>query len=511
MPAKIAIEQLLCYGVHTGLIKPIDKIYCRNILLDILDIPSPIKDFDENNYIPPQKPYEILDVLVAYAQEKNIISKSQTEKDLFDTRIMDVITPMPSAVLQKYSELKSTKSIKAATNWYYAFSKSTNYIRQERIEKNLIWQYSHEKYGTIDITINLSKPEKDPAEIAKLKYIKSVDYPACLLCAENVGYAGRLDHPARHTHRIIPITLNNESWFYQYSPYIYFNEHIIALRGEHIPMLINRDTFIRLLEFTKQIPHYFLGSNAGLPIVGGSILCHDHYQGGGYDMPMAQAKIYSEFAHEKFSDVKAGLINWPMTCIRLQCKDIDTLADAANMVLENWRKYSDEKRFIFSHTIDERHNTITPIARNRGDFYEMDLVLRNNITTEQLPMGVYHPHPHLHHIKKENIGLIEVMGVFILPGRLKKELDLVEKLLTGKDIEPDDYNNIQKHSSWIDSMKSKYVLPLDDNSAHSLIQNEIGKICIEVIECAGVFKDTDDGRCGAIEFMQSCGFASIKK
>ena len=302
--------------------------------------------------------------MLDYAISENIISDSQTEKDLFDTRIMDAITPMPSTVLAKYNEIKESKGIKEATDWYYQFSKSTNYIRQERIDKNIIWHYDHEKYGKIDITINLSKPEKDPKEIAKLKYAKKVGYPACLLCAENMGYAGRLDHPARQTHRILPLTLNNEQWYYQYSPYIYFNEHIIALRGEHVPMDINRNTFVRLLEFTCNIPHYFLGSNAGLPIVGGSILSHDHYQGGGYEMPMAKAKIYKEFKNEKFPQVKAGLVNWPMTCIRLQCEDLYTLADAAEYVLNTWQEYTDEDRFILAYTDGEMHNAITPIARN---------------------------------------------------------------------------------------------------------------------------------------------------
>lgn len=506
-PAKTAIEQLLCYGVKKGLIAPIDKIYCRNILLDILKIDSPADDFDSENYTAPDIPHEILEILLEHAVKESLIEDSITEKDLFDTRLMDALTPMPSAVLSHYNKLIKEQNIKAATDWYYDFSKSTNYIRQERIAKNIIWQHTHDKYGTIDITINLSKPEKDPKEIAKLKYLKSTGYPACLLCAENMGYAGHLNHPARQTHRILPLTLNNEQWYYQYSPYIYFNEHLIALRGEHVPMDINRNTFVRLLEFTKEIPHYFLGSNAGLPIVGGSILSHDHYQGGGYEMPMAKSSVYKSLKCDKFPSVSAGLVNWPMTCIRLGCDNLSTLADAAEYILESWQEYSDEKRFIYAYTNDEMHNAITPIARNRGDYYEMDLVLRNNITTDDLPMGVYHPHPHLHHIKKENIGLIEVMGVFILPGRLKHELDLVKDILTGNDITVNNHPELEKHMHWVKKMQNENALPLTDSAADDLIKDEIGKICMEVLECAAVFKDTEDGRQGALDFMKSCGFA----
>ena len=504
--AKIAIEQLLCYGVKEELIQPIDKIYSRNILLDILNISSPAKDFDVDNYVPPQMPHKILDALTEYAAQEGIISDSLTEKDLLDTRIMNAITPFPSTILEKYNQIKKDDGVKAATDWYYEFSKATNYIRQERIDKNIIWHYSSEEYGTIDVTINLSKPEKDPKEIAKLKHAKTSDYPSCMLCAENMGYAGRLNHPARQTHRILPITLNDEEWYFQYSPYIYFNEHIIALRGEHVPMDVNKSTFVRLLEFTKYIPHYFLGSNAGLPIVGGSILSHDHYQGGGYEMPMAKAQIYKEYSHEDFSKVKVGLVKWPMTCIRLQCSDIDILSDAAEYIFNTWQEYSDEKRFVYAYTDGEMHNAVTPIARNRGDYFEIDLVLRNNITTKDLPMGVYHPHPHLHHIKKENIGLIEVMGVFILPGRLKSELDLVKRILMGETIDENKNPEIQKHMHWVEQMKKDNSIPLDEKSADELIENEIGRICFEVIDCAAVFKDTDDGREGVFRFMESAGF-----
>lgn len=505
--AKTAIEQLLCYGVNEELIKPIDKIYSRNILLDVLNIQTPANDFDEDDFAAPAIPCKILDVLASYAVHENIINDSQTEKDLFDTRLMDAITPLPSTVLAKYNNIKQNKSVKSATDWFYKFSKSTNYIRQERIAKNIIWEHHHPKYGDIDITINLSKPEKDPKEIARLKYIKSSGYPSCLLCKETMGYAGRLNHPARQTHRILPLTLNEEQWYYQYSPYIYFNEHIIALRGEHVPMLINRDTFVRLLEFTRTIPHYFLGSNAGLPIVGGSILSHDHYQGGGYEMPMAKAPVYKEFKSEKYPQITAGIVNWPMTCLRLECEDIYMLADAAQYVLESWEKYTDEARFVLAQTDGENHNAITPIARNRGNHYEMDLVLRNNITTEDLPMGVYHPHPHLHHIKRENIGLIEVMGVFVLPGRLKLELDLVKRLLMGEDINIKDHPEIEKHMDWTRKMKDANNLPMDEKAANDLMQEEIGKICLEVLGCSAVFKDTHDGRLGVQRFMESCGFA----
>lgn len=509
LKAKTAIEQLLCYGIKSGLIQPIDKIYSRNILLDILKIESPDEDFSCHDSSSFDMPYEILDVLTEYAVSRNIINNTQTERDLFDTKLMDAITPLPSTVLNKYNDIKKNENTKAATDWYYSFSKATNYIRQERIKKNIIWHNTHEKYGTIDITINLSKPEKDPKEIAKLKYMKSSSYPKCLLCKENAGYAGRLNHPARQTHRILPVTLNNEHWYYQYSPYIYFNEHIIALRGEHVPMLINRDTFVRLLEFTREIPHYFLGSNAGLPIVGGSILSHDHYQGGGYEMPMAKAPIYKKFKSEKHPQVDAGFVQWPMTCIRLQCKDLYSLANAAEYILNGWEKYSDEDRFIYANTNGEDHNAITPIARNIGDYYEIDLVLRNNITTEELPMGVYHPHPHLHHIKKENIGLIEVMGVFVLPGRLKHELDLVKRSLMGESINSQEYPEVEIHLDWVASMKKSVNTPLSEDDANALIQQEMGRICFEVIDCAAVFKDTEDGRLGFTKFMESMDFTLI--
>ncbi len=506
-PEKTAVEQLLCYGVKKGLIEKIDKIYCRNILMNILKINIPADDFDSEKYAAPDMPHKILEVLLKYAADKKIIEDTQTQKDWFDTRLMDAITPMPSWVLAHYNKLIKEQNIKAATSWYYNFSKSTNYIRQERINKNIIWHYDNEKYETLDITINLSKPEKDPKEIAKLKHMKSTGYPSCLLCAENMGYSGNLNHPARQNHRILPLTLNNEQWYYQYSPYIYFNEHVIALRGEHVPMDINRSTFVRLLEFTREIPHYFMGSNAGLPIVGGSILSHDHYQGGGYEMPMAKANIYKSFKWDKFPDVGAGLVNWPMTCIRLQCADLYTLADAAEYVLESWQEYSDEERFVLAYSDGEMHNAITPIARNRGDYFEIDLVLRNNITTQDLPMGVYHPHPHLHHIKKENIGLIEVMGVFILPGRLKHELDLVKSILTGKDINIEEYPELEKHMHWVEKMQKEHSMPLSESTADDLLRKEIGKICLEVLDCAAVFKDTEDGRQGTLDFMKNCGFA----
>lgn len=509
LQATKAIEHLLCYGVKKGLIEQFDKIYSRNLLLDMLNIESPYDNFSFQDYIAPDMPYKILDVLSEYAVSQSIINNTQTEKDLFDTKLMNAITPLPSTVLKKYNNIKQNQSLKAATDWYYNFSKSTNYIRKERIDKNIIWHNTHAKYGTIDITINLSKPEKDPKEIAKLKTMKSSSYPKCLLCKENMGYSGRLNHPARQTHRILPVTLNNEQWYFQYSPYIYFVEHTIVLRGEHVPMLINKDTFVRLLEFTREIPHYFLGSNAGLPIVGGSILNHDHYQGGGYEMPMAKAPIYRHFKTKKYPKVNAGLVTWPMTCIRLQCKDLHTLADVAQHISNSWENYNDEQRFILANTDGENHNALSPIARNRGDYYEIDLVLRNNITTEKLPMGVYHPHPHLHHIKKENIGLIEVMGVFILPGRLKHELDLVKRSLMGEDINVTKYPEAEKHLDWIAAMKQSVNIPLNEDAADELIKQEMGRICFEVIDCAAVFKDTEDGRLGFTQFMESMDFTVI--
>ncbi|MBR3081997.1 MAG: UDP-glucose--hexose-1-phosphate uridylyltransferase, partial [Clostridiales bacterium] len=416
-------------------------------------------------------------------------SDTNASKDLFDTKIMGIITPPPSVVINTFNNLR-LKSPKLATAWYYNFSKVTNYIRTDRIAKDVKW-VSPTEFGDIDITINLSKPEKDPRDIAAAGKAKSTSYPKCLLCPENEGYAGTLTHPARQNHRIIPITLDGDQYYLQYSPYVYYNEHCIILNKEHIPMVINRSTFKKLLSFVEQFPHYTAGSNADIPIVGGSILSHDHFQGGCYTFPMARAGYRTTFKVPGYEDLTAGIINWPMSVIRLQGADIERITDCADMILGKWKNYTDEAAFIFSETDGVPHNAITPIARmNKDGVFELDLVLRNNITTEEHPMGVYHPHAEYHHIKKENIGLIEVMGLAVLPARLKKEMaSLSDAILNGSDIRSDE--TISKHADWVDSWKDAYDLSSSEKINEAL-QIETGKTFAKILGCAGVYKNDSD-------------------
>ena len=490
MTEKISrlIDELINYGVKTGLTDKEDIIYTRNRLLEFFDEQEYIEASD--NVKEERQLSVILEDMLSLLYEKKIMPEDTiTYKDLYDTKLMGILTPAPSVVRRKFAD-ELAKSPKEATDFYYDFSKATNYIRVDRIKKDEKWK-SETEFGELDITINLSKPEKDPRDIAKAGQAKKSGYPSCLLCTENEGYAGHFSHPARQNHRIIPITLGGEKYNLQYSPYVYYNEHCIIFNDKHIPMKIDRDTFAKLLDFVNQFPHYTAGSNADLPIVGGSILSHDHFQGGCYEFPMVRAPYEKEFIVPGFEDVHAGIINWPLSTIRVQSKDRGRLVELADHILAKWRGYTDEEAFIFAKT-DAPHNTITPIARMRGELFELDLVLRNNITTEEHPMGEYHPHPQYHHIKKENIGLIEVMGLAVLPARLKKEMARLEELmLEGADLSMDE--SIASHVNWAMKIKEKYDI-IDKSNIHRIIQDEIGKVFAKVLECAGVFKCTEEGR-----------------
>lgn len=488
------ISELVSYGMLNGLITEDDKVYVINRLLELFDK----KDFvwsDEQ-----VRPIHlILEDMMNYAIEQGIMEDDTiTTKDLFDTKIMGLITPMPSQVREKFQRLYS-ESPKLATDYYYKFSQDTNYIRRDRIEKDEKWTTDTE-YGQIDITINLSKPEKDPRDIAKAATAKKNEYPKCLLCEENEGYAGHISHPARQNHRIIPVKLADRDYYFQYSPYVYYNEHCIVFNKEHTPMKIDKAAFVKLLDFVKQFPHYVVGSNADLPIVGGSILSHDHFQGGSYTFAMAKAPYEYMFQVKGYEDVTSGIVKWPMSVIRLQSKKPERIVELSDYILNAWRNYTDEDAFIFSETDGEPHNTITPIARMNGDLYEMDLVLRNNITTEEKPWGVYHPEEKLHHIKKENIGLIEVMGLAVLPARLKKEmLTLGEAIVEGKDIRT--MEEIEKHADWVDEWRNHYNITKEN--VNQILKDEIAKVFVKVLECAGVYKRTEEGQNAFRKFIST--------
>lgn len=488
------ISELVSYGMLNGLITEDDKVYVINRLLELFDK----KDFvwsDEQ-----VRPIHlILEDMMNYAIEQGIMEDDTiTTKDLFDTKIIGLITPMPSQVREKFQRLYS-ESPKLATDYYYKFSQDTNYIRRDRIEKDEKWTTDTE-YGQIDITINLSKPEKDPRDIAKAATAKKNEYPKCLLCEENEGYAGHISHPARQNHRIIPVKLADRDYYFQYSPYVYYNEHCIVFNKEHTPMKIDKAAFVKLLDFVKQFPHYIVGSNADLPIVGGSILSHDHFQGGSYTFAMAKAPYEYMFQVKGYEDVTSGIVKWPMSVIRLQSKKPERIVELSDYILNAWRNYTDEDAFIFSETDGEPHNTITPIARMNGDLYEMDLVLRNNITTEEKPWGVYHPEEKLHHIKKENIGLIEVMGLAVLPARLKKEmLTLGEAIVEGKDIRT--MEEIEKHADWVDEWRNHYNITKEN--VNQILKDEIAKVFVKVLECAGVYKRTEEGQNAFRKFIST--------
>lgn len=487
------ISELVKYGIERGLVDTEDKIYVINSLLEL---------FGLNDFVWSEEQVRPLNCILAdmttYAVEKGIIEEDTiTNRDLFDTKIMGLLTPMPSFVRDKFKK-KYAESPKSATDFYYQFSRDTNYIRTDRIAKDEKWQADTE-YGVIDITINLSKPEKDPRDIAKAASRTGNAYPQCLLCEENEGYAGNVSHPARQNHRIIPLTLGGESYYMQYSPYVYYNEHCIVFNKEHIPMKIDKNVFVKLLDFISLFPHYTIGSNADLPIVGGSILSHDHFQGGAYTFAMANAPFDYLFEVSGFDDVTAGIIKWPMSVIRLQSTNKNSIAELSEHILESWRNYSDKEAFLFAETDGVPHNTITPIARKRGDLFEMDLVLRNNITTEEKPWGVYHPDEKLHHIKKENIGLIEVMGLAVLPARLKKEMDvLAETILKNQDIRR--VESISKHADWVDEWREKYDITREN--IKEVLHREIANRFVEVLECAGVFKRTHKGMAQFKRFLE---------
>ena len=442
---------------------------------------------------------DILAGMLEYACEKGLLpDDSIVYRDLFDTKIMGLLMPRPSEVIGQFWKIYKEESPQAATDYYYKLSQDADYIRRYRIAKDVKW-VTATPYGDLDITINLSKPEKDPKTIAAAKNAKQSGYPKCLLCKENEGYAGRVNHPARQNHRIIPVTINGSNWGFQYSPYVYYNEHCIVFNSEHVPMKIEHATFCKLFDFVKQFPHYFVGSNADLPIVGGSILSHDHFQGGRYEFAMAKAPLESRFTVKDFPDVEAGIVKWPMSVIRLSGTDTERIIALADRILNAWRGYTDEAAFIYAETDGEPHNTITPIARKRGERYELDLVLRNNITTEEHPLGVYHPHAKLHHIKKENIGLIEVMGLAVLPARLKGEIaELKKAILNGEDLRANE--SLAKHADWVDEFKTGYE-KIDASNIDRIIEDEIGKVFMQVLEDAGVYKCTPEGRAAFERFL----------
>lgn len=490
------IKKLVEYGVQTGLTPECERSYATNLLLS---------EFQEDNYEDSDIDTshlcleEILAALIDEGVKRGLVNDSPVYRDLFDTRLMNCLMPRPAQVQEKFWSLYQD-SPKTATDYYYKLSQDSDYIRRYRIVKDQKWTVSS-PYGEIDITINLSKPEKDPKAIAAARNAKASSYPKCLLCAENEGYAGRVNHPARENHRIIPLTIDGSPWGFQYSPYVYYNEHCIVFNCCHTPMKINRSTFAKLFDFVTLFPHYFLGSNADLPIVGGSILSHDHFQGGHYTFAMEKAPIEQTVTIPGYEDVEAGIVKWPLSVLRIRGKDRERLIDLADHVLKTWRGYTDETAFIFAETEGEPHNTITPIARKKGDLYELDLTLRNNLTTDEYPLGVYHPHEEYHHIKKENIGLIEVMGLAVLPARLKEELELLaEYILEGKDIES--CESIAKHARWVKEFLPKYT-DINGENISRILQEEVGIVFTHVLEDAGVYKCTPEGREAFLRFIHT--------
>ena len=489
------IAALAEYGLKTGLITADDRIFAVNSILAALDL----DDYEEPENIPHMELEEILKGLLDFACSKNIIPDSIAYRDLFDTKLMACLTPRPSEVIAKFKADYAVSPVTATDN-YYKLSRDTDYIRRYRIAKDIKWKTETE-YGELDITINLSKPEKDPKAIAAAKNAKQSGYPKCLLCPENVGYAGRLNHPARQNHRIIPVDICGEPWGFQYSPYVYYNEHCILFNTKHTPMVIDKKAFEKLFDFVSKFPHYFIGSNADLPIVGGSILSHEHFQGGNYTFAMAKANIEKEYKIKGFEDVTVGRVKWPMSVIRLRSADTGRLVELADNILTKWRGYTDEAAFIFAETDGEPHNTITPIARKNGDMYELDLVLRNNITTEEHPLGVYHPHAELHHIKKENIGLIEVMGLAVLPARLKNEMQQLADVLVTKGVSAVRSDPVlEKHADWAEDFCSRRNVNADN--VHEVIRDEIGKVFAKVLEHAGVYKRTPEGEAAFDRFVE---------
>ena len=491
MNVNVYISALIQYGLNKGLFDPCDKAFMINGILEALKLDS---------YEPAETRTmsleEILQGLLEDAVARGVCADDITSRDLFDTKLMGILTPPPREVRSKFAALYE-KSPEEATEWYYRFSQDTDYIRRYRVQKDMRWKTATE-YGNLDITINLSKPEKDPKAIAAAKAAPQSDYPKCLLCPENEGYAGRMNHPARQNHRIIPMELAGENWNLQYSPYVYYTEHCIVFNSQHTPMVINKATIEKLLDFVTKFPHYFIGSNADLPIVGGSILTHEHFQGGHFSFPMERAPIERKISFKGYEDVTAGIVKWPMSVIRLTCPDKDRLCDLATKILLKWRIYTDKAAFILAKSGGEPHNTITPIARRRGEAYELDLVLRNNITTEEHPLGVYHPHAELHHIKKENIGLIEVMGLAVLPARLKQELAAIEEaILCGTPLT----GELAKHEAWVNELLQKQTFTPDNTAC--ILKMEVGKVFAQVLEHAGVYKRTSEGAAAFDRFIDA--------
>ena len=489
-----ALLGLLNYAEEKGLIEACDRTYCLNRLLQILRLDAP-----EGGDTAMQAPLPVLlQELIDSAVRRGVIEEGVVAADLFDSLLMDALTPYPHEVRRRFAE-KFAESPQAATDWFYALSCDTNYIRRDRIARDRRWVFQG-PYGELDITINLSKPEKDPRAIAAAKLLPQTAYPKCQLCAENEGYAGRVNHPGRSNHRLIPLTIAGENWFFQYSPYVYYNEHCIVFNSRHTPMKIDGAAFRKLFSFVGQFPHYFVGSNADLPIVGGSILSHDHFQGGHYEFAMERAEVEEWWQFKDFPEVRAGIVRWPMSVLRLRGADPEKVINLAERVLNRWRGYSDPSVFVFAETDGEPHNTVTPIARRRGEDYELDLVLRNNITTEEFPLGVYHPHQELHHIKKENIGLIEVMGLAVLPSRLLRELDaLKDTMLEGRDLRADALT--ASHADWAEEILRRREF--NAGNAEAVLQEEVGAVFQRVLEDAGVFKRDDAGRAAFRRFLEA--------
>ncbi|ADH61418.1 UDP-glucose--hexose-1-phosphate uridylyltransferase [Thermoanaerobacter mathranii subsp. mathranii str. A3] len=512
------IERLIKFALKKGLIEELDVIPSRNALMDLFKIEKLYEGEVPEEEL--NSPSDILNKLLDYAAQIGIICDNTiTYRDLMDARIMGLLMPRQSEVVKKFNTIALEEGIEKATEYFYKLSQASNYIRMDRIAKNLYWRVQTQ-YGSLEITINLSKPEKDPKEIEAAKKVQQSGYPKCLLCLENVGFAGNLNHPARQNHRVIPVKVAGEQWYFQYSPYVYYNEHSILFYEKHVPMKISEKTFVRLLDFVEQFPHYFMGSNADLPIVGGSILSHEHFQGGRHVFPMEEAPIESFFVHNEYNNVKVGVLKWPMSVIRIAGKQKSRLIDISSHILNKWKNYNDLEVEIVSHSEKNGelipHNTITPIARiNKNGEFEIDLVLRNNRTTDKYPYGIFHPHEELHHIKKENIGLIEVMGLAVLPGRLKFELDEIMKFLTGEQkFDPTLYDKnhpLYKHIPWVEELLLKYGNKCTKEEAESYIQQEVGNKFLQVLFDAGVFKRDEKGKEAFERFMKEAGFEKIDK
>jgi UDPglucose--hexose-1-phosphate uridylyltransferase len=511
MNPALDIERLIAFGLYNGLIAELDAPMARNALLNLMRLDKPYIGKPADIGTMPYSAFPILESLLSFAVDNGIIEHDTvTERDLFDTKLMGCLMPRPSEVACEFEEMERARGAQAACDWFYDFCVKCGYIRAERIAKDIAWTYKS-KYGKLDITINQSKPEKDPRVVALQKDLPQNDYPQCMLCASNVGYAGRLDYPARQTLRVIPMKLNGEQWYFQFSPYVYYLQHCIVLRDEHSPMKITKETFVRMLEFEERFPHYFIGANAGLPIVGGSILNHDHFQGGAWRMPMARAEAAKKLKNPGWPSLSAEILKWPMPVLRLRHRDRFVLAGIAAQALEAWESYSDLSLGIQAYTGKEPHNAVTPIARRRGPEYELDLVLRNNRADDAHPYGIFHPHAGLHHIKKENIGLIEVMGLFVLPGRLAQEFSGLAKILCGQ--EPFDKaalaaagHPLHKHLPWLESLLSEYKQAGSYDEAMGILKEQCGEKCAQVLDDCGVFKDSEEGMKGFTKFLKTAGY-----